>query len=254
MKNKTVDIEAKIKVLPFSESGRTIGNHMKIDMYFPIFKFENQLNDIFLSHPTRIFLKSEDSCEININFKFPICQIGRLSKGDKFEITEGKRTTMIGEILRVINPIMDKYKFQSNISQSIEELENLKWETPLEYQSSTIENCHLLRKKPINKLSDEELRLSLSQEVGIKFTIPIILTKLLKNKFIECDFYPGDLLQATFRRLHTNWGDSELLKDQITFLIRHNFKEIKSHEGISEKVKREIFNNLVEYENTRDNK
>ncbi|MBK8627873.1 MAG: hypothetical protein IPN86_20600 [Saprospiraceae bacterium] len=254
MNSKTIDIEAQIKVLPFSETGRAMENHMKIDVYFPIFKFDNMLNDVFLSHPTKRILKSADATKINISFKFPILQIGRLSKGDKFEITEGKRTTMIGEILRVINPIMDKYKFQSNISQSIEELENSKWETPLEYQSSIVENCHLLRKKPINKLSDEELRLSLSQDVGIKFTIPIILNKLLKNKYIECDFYPGDLLQETFRRLHTDWGDSELLKDHFTFLIRHNFKEIKSHEGISEKVKREIFNNLVEYENTRDNK
>ena len=43
MNNKTIDIEVQIKVIPFSQTGRRIDNYMKIDRYFPIFKFENKL-------------------------------------------------------------------------------------------------------------------------------------------------------------------------------------------------------------------
>lgn len=254
MKSKTLDIEAEIEVLPFEETGRTIGNHMKIDIYCPIFKFEEQLNDVFLSHKTKEFLKSEDYTEIGINFKFPCLQIGRLSVNDKFELAEGSRAFITGRITKIFKSIMDKNAWKANLSKSIEELENDIWKKPESYQTSLIEKCHKLRKKQISKLSNEELRLSINQQVGIQYTIPIAVQKLIQNKLIECDFYPGDLLQATFRTLDKDWEEAEFLKDEITFLIRHNFREIKSHDDIPEKAKREIFDNLVKYENTRDNK
>ena len=254
MKNKALDIEAEIKVLPFEETGRTIGNHMKIDIYYPIFKFDNQLNDVFLSHKTKEFLKSEDKTIIGINFKFPCLQIGRLSVNDRFELTEGSRVFIIGRITKIFKTIMDKNSWESNLSKSIEELENDIWNKPESFQTKMIENCHKLRKKQISNLTNEELRLSINQQVGIQYTIPIAVQKLIQNKFIECDFYPGDLLQATFRKLDEDWKDAEFLKDEITFIIRHNFKEIGSHDEIPEKAKREIFDNLVKYENTRDNK
>jgi len=254
MKSKTLDIEAEIEVLPFEEIGRTIGNHMKIDIYYPIFKFENQLNDVFLSHKTKEFLKSEDKTEIGINFKFPCLQIGRLSVNDKFELTEGSRAFITGRITKIFKTIMDKSSWESNLSKSIEELENDVWNNQESYETTLIENCYILRKEQISNLTNEQLRLSINQEVGIQYTIPIAIQKLIQNKFIECDFYPGDLLQVVFRKLKVNWNESEFLKNDFTAMIRHRFSEIKTNSEMPEKIKREIFDNLTNYINTRDNK
>ena len=254
MKKKTIDIEALINVIPFEESGRTIGNDMQIDFYFPIFKFKDKLNDVFLVHETKKILKSGQQLHIGIKFKFPSLQIGRLTVSDVFELTEGSRTTIKGLVTKIENPLMDMSKWKFNLTNSIEQLEKEIWKEENVYPSTLVEKCHKLRKKPISELSNEELRLSFSQEIGIMHTSPIVVMKLLENKFIECNFYPGDLLQATFRKLNKDWGESNFLKDEITFNVKHKFNEIENNSEVPEKSKREIFNNLVDYENTRDNK
>jgi len=127
-------------------------------------------------------------------------------------------------------------------------LENDVWDEPETYQSILIENCHQLRKEHLSALTNEQLRLSITQEVGLRFTIPLVIKKLLENKFIECDFYPGDLLQATFRKLEADWAESDFLKDEIVSYVKHRFSEIKANDEMPEKAKREIFDNLVKYE------
>lgn len=252
MRMSRIDLQAEITVLPFEKSGRSVDNDMKIDVYFPTFKLHNRLNDVFLNHPSRSFLKSQDHTEIGIQFKFPSLQIGRLTKGDEFELTEGSRTTIKGEITQIINPILSKTLWELNLSKSIEELEKDKWEKLNDYPSTMVEKCHELRRIQMSDLSNEQLRFSLSQDVGIKHTVPLIIEKLIKDKFIECDFYPGDLLVAVFRKLNVDWGTANFLKDEITFFVRQTFLEIKLNEDIPEKVKREIFDEMENYENTRD--
>ena len=247
-----MDIYAQIHVLPFQESGRTTGNNIKIDRYLPIFKCKDKLNDVFLLHETKELLRSDEVSNIGINFKFPSLQIGRLSVNDKFELTEGSRTIIIGHITKIENTIMNKSQWELNLSKSIESLEKEIWKEQKEYPSTLVEKCHRLRKKPISSLSNENLRLLLSQKVGITHTAPLIVKKLIEDKFIECDYYPGDLLVETFRKLDAEWGNSNFLKDEITFFVRHRFHEIKGHVEIPEKVKREIFDNLVDYENSRN--
>lgn len=250
MRNKEIDIQAKIKVIPFSVSRRTVGNDMKIDSYFPTFKLNDQLNDVFLNHKTKKYLKSGEETDIGILFKFPSLQIGRLKVNDEFELTEGPRTTIKGRIDKIVNSFMDKAIWERNLSKSMEELEKDVWVEPNEYESYLIERCHKLRKIPLSQLSNEQLRLAISQEMGIKTIMPIVIKKLIRDKFIECDFYPGDLLLATFRKLSADWGYSNFLKDDITTMIRNQFKEIKTNDEIPEKVKREIFEEMVRYENT----
>ena len=246
MKHKNIHIEAEIKVIPFGVSGRRMGNDIRIDSYFPTLKFQEKYNYVFLSHSSKEYLKSGEKSVIGLVFKFPSLSIGRFMKGDEFELTEGPKTIIKGRISKIVNPLIDKSKWELFISKSIEVHEKDYWKDKPEYASSLIEKCHNLRKLPLSSLSNDQLRLSLSQDLGIKFTVPLIVTKLLENIFIECDFYPGDLLFALFRKLNSDWGESSILKKDITFFIQTNFAKIKQHDEIPEKYKRELYEMLIQ--------
>ena len=108
-------------------------------------------------------------------------------------------------------------------------------------------NATFLRKKSISSLTNEELRLALSQEIGIEFIVPLVGEKLLKNILLECDFYPGDLLQQFAKRLACDWGSAESLKKEIIGLIESKFKDIINSEEIPKHAKEEISKNFKEY-------
>jgi hypothetical protein len=87
---------------------------------------------------------------------------------------------------------------------SIEEIENDYWGTTPVNSSKVIEACYFLRKKEINELTDDELRIAISQDVGVPIILPIILKKLQINPLIEATYFPGDLLLNLLRYLNHN--------------------------------------------------
>jgi len=244
MENKKIDIEAEICVLTFEQGGRSKGNHIHVNGYYPIFKYKNFLNDVFLFHPNKKLLKLGEQTNINIKFKFPCLQLGRLLEGDEFELTEGSRTTITGKILKIKTNLMSEVSWKTNLSRSIEDLEQTIWKDLEEYPSSIVENCHILRKKKISKLENEELRTLISQNVGTEFTIPVIIRLLIRDLFIECDFYPGDLLKAVVSNLEKDWGRANYFKDDFIFILRARIKEIEMHNEMPKKVKSELLEYL----------
>jgi len=254
MNKEKSDIEARIRILPTNEGGRVFAGNFLISKYYPIFKFNNRLNDVFLKHSNDSYtLKNNDEVTIGMHFKFPCLQIGRLSAGDKFELTEGIRPYITGTISNVLNPVLDREIWHNNQSRSIENLEKDKWPDLEEYPTSMVEKCHQLRKLPLGELTNEQLRLSVAQNVGMKFIVSTVISKLIIDKFLECDFYPGDLMQTVLRNLDKDWGDSEFLKFEFVQLCKIKSDEIENNEEVPKKAKREIFEIIENFKKTRDN-
>lgn len=92
----------------------------------------------------------------------------------------------------------------------MDELEEVTWGEP-PYDSSLVQTCHRLRKKPIGKFSVEDLRIMIGQQIGLFFLVPIALEVLEKDPLAEGDCYPGDLLNSamnidsTFWQRHMDW-------------------------------------------------
>lgn len=61
------------------------------------------------------------------------------------------------------------------------------------------QGCHQLRYKPLNEMGVEDLRLLVSQSIGLPYLMPIVFDVLRKNPLAEGMHYPGDLLAATIR-------------------------------------------------------
>jgi hypothetical protein len=79
--------------------------------------------------------------------------------------------------------------------RSIEQLENDYWKE-IDYPTSLVERCYSYRRVPLSDLTVEQLRLLISQKIGLIFTIPKALEVLESNVLAEGDFYEGDLLST----------------------------------------------------------
>ncbi len=76
-------------------------------------------------------------------------------------------------------------------------------------KSSVSTGCEALFQKPIADLSIEDIRLLLSQDIGIRFLIPLAIEHLRNNAFAQCAYYPGDLLSAVMRIPPEFWAKHE---------------------------------------------
>lgn len=102
-------------------------------------------------------------------------------------------------------------------TKSLEQLENSYWSDELEFPSNLVKNCHLYRKKALNSLTVEELRLLIGQNIGLPYLIPIALNILIENPFSKGDCYPGDLLQNILRSNINYWKMNTV---QVIFLLQ----------------------------------
>lgn len=80
---------------------------------------------------------------------------------------------------------------------TIEELEREIWPEP-DWQSSLVLTAHALRKKPINELSPNELRVAFNEDIGTDFLKDRVL-EILKGDPIAGDIFDGDLINSVMR-------------------------------------------------------
>ncbi len=118
-------------------------------------------------------------------------------------------------------------------TKSIEQLEKDIWKNPSKFPTDLIEKCYRYRKISIAELTNEQIRLLISQKIGIEYLIGITIEKLERNILTECDFYEGDLLVAVSNLPIEFWN-----KNKTEFL---NFKNIV--ERNSELIKNELGEN-----------
>lgn len=120
-------------------------------------------------------------------------------------------------------------------TKSIEQLEKEIWKNPSEFPTDLVEKCYRYRKISIAKLTDEQIRLLISQKIGIEYLIGIALEKLERNILTECDFYEGDLLMAVSSLPTEFWNEN-----QAEFLTFKSLVERNSELIINELGKKKL--------------
>ena len=68
--------------------------------------------------------------------------------------------------------------------------------------------CHALFRVPLGEFSDEDLRIMIGQNLGLRYLIPIALDRLQKNPWRAGDMYEGDLLAAVLRSSEGFWENT----------------------------------------------
>jgi hypothetical protein len=128
-------------------------------------------------------------------------------------------------------------------SKSIEQLENDYWKEPSEFPTNLVKRCFEYRKIKVSELTIEQIRLLISQKIGIEFLIGIALEKLEQNIIVEGDLYEGDLLDSVSKVPTEFWNknSTEFLNLKNTFESNKEtiISELgeKEYDRISERIK-----------------
>ena len=123
---------------------------------------------------------------------------------------------------------MTKYENNWN-EKTLENLEKDFWGEP-EYDSHLIKTCHQLRKKPLKDFEIEDLRIMISQNIALKFLIPLALEKLGQDILSEGDYYEGDLLKAIFTSDTEFWNLEPKLTKVLEAIILENEELLNEQE------------------------
>jgi len=83
------------------------------------------------------------------------------------------------------------------MKMTIETLEGKVWPEP-EFQSSLVLTAHALRKKPIDELTPNDLRVAFNEDIGADFLKKRVL-EVLKDEPEIGDLFEGDLILAVMR-------------------------------------------------------
>ena len=119
-------------------------------------------------------------------------------------------------------------------SKSIEQLENNVWEMPNEFPTDMIKRCFEYRKISIAELTTEQIRLLISQEIGIQYLIGTAIEKLKRNILAEGDFYEGDLLVAVSKIPAEYWTENKNYQLNFESIVKQNADLIKTELGEKE--------------------
>ncbi|MGW1966196.1 contact-dependent growth inhibition system immunity protein [Streptomyces sp. NPDC001935] len=103
--------------------------------------------------------------------------------------------------------------------RSLEELEHDYWPDPSGDTTRLIRTAHALRRKPTGKLTVEDLRLLIRQDVGLPFLLPLALEVLRLDPMAEGHMYEGDLLAAVLTRSPEIWNTSPELGRELRQIV-----------------------------------
>ena len=118
-----------------------------------------------------------------------------------------------------------------DLSKSIEELENDYWGEPT-HDTYIIVTCHEARQKPIESLSDEEIRCLIGQKIGLKYLLPLAIEMLTDDPLVCVTHFEGDLLLALLRLDARDWADNQDELKNLKKIIEENRSDIEENEEI----------------------
>ncbi|MBU2020272.1 MAG: hypothetical protein KJ941_11560 [Bacteroidetes bacterium] len=129
-------------------------------------------------------------------------------------------------------------------SKTLENLEKDIWKNP-DNESHLVTTCHKLRKKQLKEYDIEDCRIMISQEIGLKYVVPIALEFLNENILAEGDFYEGDLLNAISEVNKTYWIENNDLLKVLYLKVKQQGIKLKEHnKGLYKKVS-SMFEELI---------
>lgn len=110
---------------------------------------------------------------------------------------------------------------ETNVCLTLEQLEGVIWDDPDQEDTLMVQRVHAIRKKRIGSLTDDELRLAVSQCVGIPFVLDVAFQRLIGDPLLDADCYPGDLLSALITAKDELWVERPHLRSQLVDLYAY---------------------------------
>ncbi len=103
-------------------------------------------------------------------------------------------------------------------TDTLQSLENNDWGQPTN-TTGLVKDCHRLRRKPLAQFTPSDCRDMLAQNISLEYLVPLALTWLTDNPFIEANYYHGDLLLSLLRIEPQFWQSHPHHWWEVTHLI-----------------------------------
>jgi len=113
--------------------------------------------------------------------------------------------------------------------KTLEQLEKDVW-GPDTFGSHLTSTIHRLRKKVLNDFSIEDLRITIGQQEGLPYLVPLAIEVLKEDISAEGDFYEGDLLKAVLTVDPKFWKENREYWETVHFLIKTKKQKVKQME------------------------
>lgn len=131
--------------------------------------------------------------------------------------------------------------------QTLENLEKTIWPSiNADEESYLIKTCHSLRKKQLSDFSIEDLRIMISQDIGLKYLLPIAIEKLNENILVEGDYYEGDLLNVVLNSDVAFWKTEKANHQIFCAIFEQNESVLKDFDTTWE-IKKKWFDSFKEF-------
>jgi hypothetical protein len=114
---------------------------------------------------------------------------------------------------------------------TIESLEGSVWPEP-DFRTSLVLTAHALRKKPLDDLTPNDLRVAFNENVGADFLKTVVLEVLQKEPAINSLYFEGDLLLAVMSS--RQFRDDEVFRTKIIECADRARPEIFSTDTLNE--------------------
>jgi len=124
---------------------------------------------------------------------------------------------------------------QFDRSKSLQELEGLDWGDPT-FDSHLVIECHRLHRVPLCEFTVEDLRITIGQNIGLQYLVPLAIEQLSENPLAEGNYYPGDLLSNVLRADAAFWREHPDFYQQLIPIAERALSIASADEDICKEI------------------
>ena len=100
--------------------------------------------------------------------------------------------------------------------RTLEQIDGQNWGDPETAPTGMVARCLRLRRTPLKHFTLGDMRLLISQQIGLRTLVPKALQLISNEPLLEAGFYPGDLLCA----LKAYWSGSSVELGELASIAR----------------------------------
>jgi hypothetical protein len=106
----------------------------------------------------------------------------------------------------------------TDLSLTLEQLTGHRMPRPADAPTDMLKAIFSAHKKPLDQLSDEEIRLLVTQQDGFPYLLDLVWPQLEENPLLDCGMYPGDILSNLLRADESVWDDRPAYRARLKLL------------------------------------
>jgi len=135
---------------------------------------------------------------------------------------------------------------KENENRTIEDLEKDYWAPPSTFPTELVKKVFLLRQKRLKDFDSNDLRILISQNVGLKFLVPKVINILQNDILHEAIYYPGDLLSAILDVESNYWVNNPLELSLFVSILKKSKYQINI-DNESDEVDEELITSINKF-------